>query len=404
MRSGLVARLRRGFEKNADEWLALASGRMPGFVAGRGTRELAGETPVFCFHEVEPERFERQLRHLQQNGYPTVDAEELEALLANPGAARGQVALSFDDATASFWTYAFPLLRHYGCRAILFAIPGLVPDDATRYPNLEDLWRGRATLEQLAERARVQPLCTWRELRAMQASGVVDVQSHSMTHSRVATSPRLVDFYHPGYPIESYGAVNVPISALHDPQRAECWPWPGAPIFESAPRMAGRPRFLEPRALDEALAAHVAVRGGARFFACEGWRRELEAIAAQFNPRRRGRFESEAETRRALAWELSESKRRIEERLPGKRVTHFCYPWYEGSAQTDQLAGEAGYRAVHYGLRLPRGRATGASAPLRVRRVSEDYLLRLPGEGRLPLRAIWRERYSASLARLRAAR
>ncbi len=402
MRSGLVARLRRAYEKNVDEWLALARGHMPGFVAGRAGG-LAGETPVFCFHEVEPGRFERQLRHLHQNGYPSVDASELEQLLRSPGAARRQVALSFDDATSSFWTYAFPLLRHYGCRAILFAIPGLVPDDETEYPTLDDLWRGRATPEELAARAHTQPLCTWRELRAMHASGVVDVQSHSMTHSRVATGPRLVDFYHRGYPIERYGAVNVPISSLHDPLRAERWPWPGAPIFENAPRTAGRPRFLEPRALDEALAAHVAVRGGERFFAQEGWRRELEALVAQFSPGRRGRYETEAETRRALVWELGESKRLLEERLPGKLVTQFCYPWFQGSALSDRLAGEVGYAAVHYGLRLPRDRAPGSQIPLPIRRISDDYLLRLPGEGRLPLRAIWRERTASSLARLRAA-
>jgi hypothetical protein len=76
----------------------------------------------------------------------------------------------------------------------------------------------------------------------------------------------------------------------------------------------------------------------------------------------------------------------------GKEVRHFCYPWFAGSETADRLAAEAGYQTVHYGFELKGGKAQIVGAPLRVRRLPEEYPFRLPGDGRVLIRSIWMKR------------
>jgi hypothetical protein len=377
--------LRAAVIKNGPEVRALLTGGMPAFVT-RST--VSDRVPVFFFHGVEPALFEAQLRYLRANGYRTLDADELEARLRGEtgrGAGR-EVALTFDDATWTFWAYAFPLLQRYQARAILFAIAGLVPEDPTDYPSLDEVWAGRCTVDGLRGRGVVQPLCTWRELEALHASGIVDIQSHSLTHSLVPVSARVRDFVHPAFDAGLYANADLPLSSLDDPERPERRLRLGAPVFEAASRLGGRARFLEEPELGRAMTRHVEERGGAAFFERPAWRRELTAALAGW-PERRGSFESPEDGRDAIRRELVLSKACLERRLAGKTVRHFCYPWFESCALADGLAAEAGYRTVHGGIDMRGG--DPAAVPLRIQRVSEEYLFRLPGEGRGGITRVW---------------
>jgi peptidoglycan/xylan/chitin deacetylase (PgdA/CDA1 family) len=373
-------RIDRMIEKNREEARALVTLRMPRFVLGGDVRD--GEVPVFVFHDVEPERFERQLRHLVDNGYRTLDADGLLAADVPPRS----VVLTFDDATWTFHAHAFPLLRRYECRAVLFAIPALVPDDPTDYPTLDDERSGAIDRAEIDARARKQPLCTRAEITAMHASGLVDVQSHSLTHQRVPIRPEIVDFLHPGFDADTYGNVRIPLSASDDPACPSRPLTLGAPVFRSAPRLAGRTRFVEDETLVRELTDRV--RDGERFFDDPRWRNQLSRVLEAWPPDRRGTYEREEETEQAIRREIEGAKRALEGMLPGKRVRHLCYPWFTGSALADRIADASGHAATYYGLLPPR---PPANAALRtVARVSEVYLRRLPGAGRQSLAEIWR--------------
>lgn len=396
-------RLRRSFVKNAPEIRALLNGEMRSFITRRGGADRLVKVPVFTFHTVEPERLDKQLRYLRSNGYRSLDGDELEAAVQERMTHGNEIALTFDDATWTFWAYAFPLLKKYDFRATLFAIPSIVPQDSKSYPNLEDVWKDRCTRRDLYERGKVQPLCTWRELAIMHESGIVDIQSHSLTHARVAISSRLVDFVHPAFDTDCFGNVNLPLSSVDNPDKPERKLRLGAPVFESAPRMACRPRFREAPELVEALTHYVEKQHGrTEFFERSTWRKELAAIFGRWPTQGLGSFETSQEMESAVRRELIESRKILEERLVGKEVRHFCYPWFTGSYTADRLAAEAGYRTVHYGLEINGDKTQTARVPLRIRRISEEYIFSLPGNGRLPTWPIWRERIRCFIGRGRS--
>jgi len=180
------------WRKNRKELQAFLSGRITRQLKDKGRTRSVPEIPVFVFHSVEPAKFEHQLIYLAENGYSTVNSNSLVEILNGKQRPEPRtIALTFDDATGSFWSTAFPLLNKHGFGAILFVIPVLVPEDKQNFPNLEDVWCGRARLEDILNRERIQPLCTWSELKMMDRSGIVGIQSHSLTHIRINISSGL---------------------------------------------------------------------------------------------------------------------------------------------------------------------------------------------------------------------
>ena len=59
---------------------------------------------------------------------------------------------------------------------------------------------------------------------------------------------------------------------------------------------------------------------------------------------------------KSLLEDMLNSKSLIEEQLPGKKVTHLCYPWFEASPFAVQASKKAGYMVNYFGCL--RGKAT----------------------------------------------
>jgi hypothetical protein len=401
------SRWNRIAEKNGAELRAFLTGSFPRYLTTHKFDDLQGEVPVFVFHSVQPGRFEAQLKYLVENDYSTLDADELlDATLAGKASQR-KVALTFDDATASAWTVAHPLLKKYGLQGILFAIPGLVPEPNTCSPTLEDVWKGQADLDEVMARERSpdrrQQLCTWPELQAMQAAKSFDIQAHSMTHARIHISPRVVDFLHPGFDTYFFHNVNIPVSSTEQTENPERELRYGQPVYASASRLSGRPRFLENKQVSRSLGAYVKEQGGTQFFKRENWRMELlraheQQIAQQAE---RGEYETESAQEAALRWEMVQARKLLQEHLPGKKVEHLCYPWYQGSRLSDRIAAESGYKAVYYGLEARKNRLDPRTGLVRFRRISEEYLECLPGTGAVPARQVWIQKITRSLQKKR---
>ncbi|MDX6751728.1 polysaccharide deacetylase family protein [Geminicoccaceae bacterium 1502E] len=369
-----------------DEAASLA-GRYPRFVTRDVDRLPPGEVPVFTFHTIEPEPFEAQLAHLARNGYRTVDSEALLRHLTGAEALPPRsVMLTIDDGRKSVWTFGFPLLRRYGFKATVFLIPGYAREAEETGPTLADAWEGRVPARSL--RVEDPQLMSWAEIRAMDAAGVADFQSHTLYHHRVPVSGRVTGFLGP-QPREAFFDLPVPAGTearlLADGPQALL----GLPIFETAPVSHGRPRHHPPEGLVEECLAGVRAAGGVELFARPDAAAVLRRIFGEAVQRHGpGLRETHEEAEAALRRDLERSRLIIEEKLGGRPCRHLCYPYHAGSAVADRLAREAGYRSAFWGPLRHRAMPRAGTDPMRIPRVKNDYLHRLPGEGRRPLAAI----------------
>src|SRR6266511_3059109 len=196
MTRSVLNSLKEHYNKASCELRFLRGRSYPDFVFRRQTGELNGEIPVFCFHSVSPDDFEEKLAYLKANSYRTLTADAFyECLQGKRPAHPKAVMLTFDDGWRSLWAVAYPLLRKNGLVGVAFIVPNWVQDSEECYSNLEDHWDGKATLEEvLAQNDGASPYVTWQEVQRMHKSGVIDFQSHSLTHGTVFTSEQIVDF------------------------------------------------------------------------------------------------------------------------------------------------------------------------------------------------------------------
>jgi hypothetical protein len=399
----LHTKIDKGWEKNGADVRSILTRSLPRFLVDGREKSLEDEIPVFVFHSVFPEVFESQLRYLTENNYETLNAAAfLEVMKKGIRGSHRLAVLTFDDATASSWTVAYPLLKKYGFQAVLFAIPGLVPEGEVPSPTIEQVWSGQAG-EEVLQRERHQPMCTWAELREMEKSGHFDIQAHSMTHARIFISPQVVDFINPGFDPWIFGNVNVPLGrdeSVRCPKRDLHL---GQPVYASASRLSARLRYLENRPVSQELVSFVQEKGGQSFFQRKNWRSELMSLHQKLSHHYQGEdgHEEPQDREEAIRWEINEPRLVLKEKLGGKRVEHFCNPWHQGSTLSDQAAGESGYQAVYYGLESGKNGQKSNGDLLKIRRVSEEYLCCLPGKGSQWMYQVWANKVIGTIKKKR---
>lgn len=130
-------------------------------------------------YAIRPDQFEAQLLWLKAHGHHFVSVDQVLAARAGrqPLPPR-PVLLSFDDGYRSMWTHAFPVLQRLHAPAVLSLVgrwlepsSGLVPFGDGQIPR--------------------QKLLSWSELRAMTASGLVEVANHTWDlHHTLAANPQ----------------------------------------------------------------------------------------------------------------------------------------------------------------------------------------------------------------------
>jgi hypothetical protein len=348
--------------------LDLIAGHYPAFLFGRPVGEIL---PVFHFHETTPAALEPALAYLKDNGYRTAGADDL-ATFVRGGRHPGDrtVVLTFDDAWASLWLVAGPLLERYDMRAVVYAIPALVNEAAATRPTID-----HGPVDPAAADAGPQPFCTWPELRALVASGRVDVQTHTQTHAMVFSEARPIGVVGPEYArepilvrpwVRTAGGF-TPV----EPSRF------GTPLFPCRSRMSDALAFTPEPGPCARLEAFVRDRGGARFFEQPGAADALAPLLSDV----RGTFETEADRDRAIDAELARSREDLEHRL-GHLVRHACLPWGVTSASAYRALGRLGFLtavANRWPGRLAPGRGDD---PFYIKRLNARHLFALPGRGR----------------------
>ena len=131
--------------------------------------------PILCYHQFGPGKksrnkmevpetaFEQQMAWLAANGYGVISLSDLRAFLSGEKALPAKaVVITIDDGYRSAYEVAFPILKKYGFPATVYAYSDFIG-------------AGLAL--------------TWAQLKEMQDSGLIDVESHSKTHTSMALLP-----------------------------------------------------------------------------------------------------------------------------------------------------------------------------------------------------------------------
>jgi hypothetical protein len=361
--------------------------RYPAFVTRNIAGLTPGEIPVFVFHTIEPDRFEAQLSLLRNSGFRTITADEYLAILEGRITPRGdEVLLTIDDARSSMWLYGFSLLKRYEAHAVLFVIPGWTPEgpEATR-PNLDDVWSGKISAAALAQiDPDDQSICSWPELKAMHASGLVDMHSHTYFHQRVFADTTVVDVVKPGCVATASDAVYSPYLTL-DMQPATIAPaeFYGLPLFATRSLQEGMPFLDIPRGVQQE---------------CQGIYRELQGkddaalvpALQQIIDRARIGFCSQEHALDIIREDLARAKAMLVEKLGDPHAgSQLCLPFTLGSPAMLAMARQVGTTAVYWGVSDKRRVNRPGDDPFHLVRLKNDFIWRLPGPQRRSLPAIY---------------
>jgi hypothetical protein len=185
-------------------------------------------------------------------------------------------------------------------------------------------------------------------MREMEANGLVDIQSHAMTHTWYFTSPKIVDIHRPReiapYPWLFWNErpERKPYYLTEDQQTFLPW---GYPVFEHDKALVAKRYFPDVEAVRE-VTDFVERNGGPSFFEQTNWRSGLlDHIKKRFDggliP---GVFEAEDERFERIKAELECSKRLIEQNLD-KEVDYICWPGGANDELVQKTALHVGYRS-----------------------------------------------------------
>jgi peptidoglycan/xylan/chitin deacetylase (PgdA/CDA1 family) len=291
--------------------------------------------------------FNMMISYLFEHRYNTITLDELYNYLSTGERLPPKpIVITFDDGYLDNWVNAFPILKKHGMKATVFVVPEFVDPTAELRPTLYDVWKGRMREVELLR----QGFLSWDEMKEMSRSGLIDIQSHSLTHTYCFQGFDIVDFHHPG--------DNYPWLAWNkEPSRKYLWPIEyqeefveyGSPIYTYG-RALARPQYSADESLGKALEEYVKNHGGRNFFSNSGWKECLLNIVNDYrrsNSSRAG-YESFNEYEERVVKELTLSKEIIEKNI-GKQVNFLCWPGGVFNETTIRIAQEAGYLATSKG-------------------------------------------------------
>ncbi len=294
--------------------------------------------------------FEAMIAMLVRKGTRFVFWDDLYAHMAGTKKLSGPaIMLTFDDGYLDNWVYAYPILKNHGAKGTIFVNPEFVAPSTEPRPNLDDVNQGRADRKALEPRG----FLNWAEMRAMEEEGIMDIQSHALTHTWYFSGPKPLDFHRPGLAQYPWMAWNVRPERKHVYMREDQSSFvpAGTPVYENQKALVCR-RYFPPVEVVEGLVAHVEQSGRTAFFQKPDWKRELTGLHEEVMSRHghKARYESEAEYLMRIRHELSAAKSILEAEL-GKRIDYLCWPGGGYSDECLKAAKETGYLSTTFSSR-----------------------------------------------------
>ncbi len=314
----------------------------------------SGSVPVLLYHHINydndvlsisPELFEEQLKFLKAEKYVSIGTQELgEFMTTGKKEFDKAVVITIDDGYLDTWVYAYPLLKKYGFKAIVFIVSWNVEEDEFLGFNLDDYYKGKIKKEMIPDcsanfiiengvRKKLERRLCWREIREMEHSGIIDIEPHSKFHRKVYSSDTPTGF---NYPKESSSAWSM----VKGDERF------GTPDFEKKPEFIAK-EFVAYQDLRDRLAQYVVENGYLTFFKKENWEDELQKILNDYkvekNTDKIGEWESEEQQKVRIKQDLEISMGEVGWEVK-KVCESFSWPWGAYNDISLRIAKEVGFK------------------------------------------------------------
>lgn len=160
--------------------------------------------PVLMYHHVNPnmgdmitvtpEVFEAQMRYIKGAGYRTLCLDELASVIEGRLRPREKcTVITFDDGYLDNYAFAYPILKYYGLKAVVFIVTDWVEgasiNKTVNKKTLMEDFRKKPPLhnetKELTEKGLYKKVSIdWDMAREMQESGLIEFHSHTITHRR----------------------------------------------------------------------------------------------------------------------------------------------------------------------------------------------------------------------------
>lgn len=342
--------------------------------------------PVFVYHTIEPDLFESHLQYLQSNGYTALSIEEYlkEFRSKNPNKEK-HVLVTIDDARSSVWRYAYPLLKKYKMKAVVFIIPGLTPDAESNRLNYDSVLNGTANKSNIYNLDPAdETLCSWSEITTMYSSGLIDIELHTLFHRENFISNQLTGFIPPMKNILPYNFKGSPYFPLFRNDIYNAENYGGLPLFQSKALMLPDSNLkLTPEFILKCKSIYDERNGS------DKWKEEIKELVKESNKKYLTvELSSESEIRN----DLIEARQLIQKRLNVKAGNHLCLPWTLGNNESIRIIKELGIRSCFWGS-VPEGiKEQIDKDEYYVSRIKNDFVFRLPGKERKSLVRIYNQK------------
>ena len=296
------------------------------------------------FLSVKLYHLEKFLKQINKNKIKTFFIKDLyEFNFITP---KNSIALSFDDGYLDNWVFLFPLLKRYNIKASIFVNPEFVDN--------RNIMRGHFNKElEVKDQDSSIGFLSWLELIEMEKSGLVDIQSHSMSHTWFYSGKVLKDFFAP-YDIQKKMPHDRKYPWISWNEKPELKPFThnsnsyfskniGQPILENG-RSLGIKRFF----LDDDIKNSMVqfTKNNTDVFCNNDWFSILKKEYDQLikNKKSIGRFETKEETNSRYYYELADSKKILEEKLK-KNIDILCWPGGAYNNESLKASEDMGYLA-----------------------------------------------------------
>ncbi len=294
-----------------------------------------------AFLSVNLHQFETFCQYLQKHKYQTLFLDEWFYLQDNiHKITKKHIVLTFDDGYLDNWTFAYPLLKKYGLKGTIFINPEFVDPIEQKRKNLEDTNFNEGLLTEYDKLG----FLSWCELKEMDQSGVMDIQSHSMSHNWFFKSNKIIDLYHGQKEYDWMAWIEKPErKPYHISENQETFVPQGYPIFENDRALSLRRYFPDKKLVEEGrkLYSQYVNKNQPSI-------EEESIIISTLNDliknKYPGRFESDEEVKNRYEYELIESKRILEDQL-NKKIDFLCWPGGGYNDLAIEISKRAGYKA-----------------------------------------------------------